>query len=407
MNLLIRVILLMGLCSCVILGQSLSDPDVAAGALVDLVDDVSTLSKTVDVIKTVENVDEVVEGAGEAVKAIKKDPLGVLKDNLAKLAVDYTSSKASVITTISTALEKVNDIIKKAVKRVDMWRNTKATLVGYYKSAGRLIDDTKSLMQDFTWAGYFEIDPSKRWTKQAEKLYDNDRFGGEWRGAYKDFYDSFTGYLKTTYNNANKTKDTTASKNEHQGLYSVIVPQPNPMFINCLMKKAGKSDSSGNDTYVIDSSRVTHFEYRMGPMRILDWSATALSSLKELEASYAGAAGASGDMTFQDTTLAYIAKKLGAKKQTALDTKELTEYIAIQRGLIGLNMQNIRQVQANAEMYYANLFIREKAVREMNARVYEGSLQILALGDDNFVKYQEMLRRNGGVSLIGYETGDE
>jgi len=320
-----------------------------------------------------------IEGVKGTVGEIAENPLEAGKTGLKQILLEYTHSKKSLIASFSSGLEYIDKAVDKAAKRVDMWRMTKPTLIGYYKSARRLVDDTKQLMHDFKWKRL--IDPERKWDKRREKLFDANKDGSKWRGRYVNLYTSFSGYLMSFVG------DTTKAKGDRdkikKNMRATFVPNIDADEIMHVVNAAGE----------FDSSKIPNLTRSLLPLRTLEYSADAMFALKMLEADYYGRDTTATDTmeTLSKNLIEKIENHLGNTNQTLVDGMELSGYIALQRSIVKKQTVRIAQLRSQLDIMTSNLYLANEVARQESAMSYEQSLQILIGGKEIFEEYQRDL----------------
>jgi len=363
------------------IAQSIMDGDVGSSPF--------GLFKKASMLQSASATADDVIGAEESIEALIEDPEAALIDAIPGVVLPYTNSKKSIIASIEAALKKVDDALGKAAKRVDLWRTTKPTLVAYYKSARRLVDDTRDLMQEFTWAKL--VDPKRSWDKKREKLFDADKNGANWRGKYVSLYTSFSGYLMGFVD----VKDTAASKKEIEKIRSNIkatfVPKVDGDEILYVMDKDGG----------FDTAKIPNWQSRLLPLRTLNYSSDAIYALMMLEMDYYGkdTSGRGDTLTLSRNCLDKVEKALSNTGQTLVDGMELSGFLALQRSIVKQQTVRIGQLHTQLDVMKSNLYNKDQVERQEAAMTYEQSLQVLIAGKEKYLEYMEALAKNAERGL--------
>jgi hypothetical protein len=313
---------------------TVDDEDKTSGRVNDIINSVETATKAIDAYNTAKTV----KNTANQLKQFKnlKDVKEFTKGKLLGAITQYKSCKWAFFKHISDMSNKMADVMAKCNDRVNMWRTTEPTLISYYKSMGRLSNNTVQVFKDFELSDMVDID--RKWSRKMEKQIKNDA-----NLAYSFFAFASSQYGSDYY------------KNKYSGLFM-------PMSI----KKDLTNDQERLDAYLEIKDNV--HEFNQIPFQTLALASDALINIRQIADQAHGASFEDPSVSNEEHSMELIENALKAENATYNDIVDNGVLISDKRAEISIQRTQLNQIFSELQTRYSRLLMRR---REKMALEYE------------------------------------
>jgi len=300
------------------------DGDKTSGRVNDIINSVETAFKAVDAYNTVVNAKKTFD----ELKKFKnlKDWENFGASQLKGLVSQYKSCKWSLFTWVSNVSTKMAEILEKCNDRVNMWRTTEPMLISYYKSMGKLSNNTLEIFKDFELSDVVDID--RKWSRKMEKtLAEDGEFG-------YSFFAFAAQHFPSDY---------------YQTKYSTL-------FMPYAVQKDLSRTTEGMQAYIEMKDNVCIFNQL--PFQTLTYSSDALLEIREIANKAHAASNADPSVSEEEHSMEMIQTGLTTGNVTYNDVMDVNALIQAKRAEISIERTQLQQIFSELQTRYSRLKMR-------------------------------------------------
>lgn len=367
------VLILLLIFSTVVVGQeedkktSLDEPtvvddgDKTSGRINDIINSVETALKIKDLVNSVKEGKKVVD----ELKKFKnlKNVKGTISKKLKEAVTQYKSCKWSLFTWVSHVSTKMADVMAKCNDRVNMWRTTEPMLINYYKSMGKLSNNTLEVFKDFEISDAIDID--RKWSRKMDaQLLQDKRFAYSFFAfAAQHFPD---GYYEKKYSS---------------------------LFINYGLEKELTKTTENLEAYLEIKDNVCDFNQI--PFQTLLFASGAILDIREVANKSHGASVEDPSVSEEQHSMEIIENSLNAGNGTYNDIMDNGEMIQAKRAEVSIQRTQLQQMYSELQTRYTRLLLRKQERFGIQYEAVDSTLNRLVNGGNFETIDQARLRRFG------------
>lgn len=324
------------------------DQDKTSGRVNDLITSVETATKAIELYNTVKDGKKVVD----EVKKFKnlKDIKGTVKDKIKGTITQYKSTKWSLFKWVSDVSNRMADVMESANDRINMWRTTEPMLLNYYKSMGRVTDNTLEVFRDFELSDMIDID--REWSKKMEKQLNQD----------KNLVYSFLVFSSKQFPDEYHRKRVSS------------------MFMEYSIEDELTGNQEDLDAYMEMKDNVHQFN-RI-PYRTMAYATDALLSVREISQQSHKEASGDKSVTEEQYYMELVSESLQNPNATYNDIVDNGALIDTKRSEVSLQRAQLKQIITDLQSKYSRLLMRRKERMAIEYEEMDNTLEKLINGGD-------------------------
>lgn len=300
------------------------DGDKTSGRVNDIINGVETATKAMDAYNTAKTA----KNTYNQVKQIKnlKDVKSFAIGKLKAAVTQYKSCKYPLLTWLSHVSNKMATVLDKCNDRVNMWRTTEPMLINYYKSMGKLSNNTLQVFKDFEISDMVDID--RKWSRKMEGQLNQDA-----SLAYS-FFAFATSRFDYDY---------------YRKKYAV-------MFFTTSIEKDFCNDEERMAAYLEIKDNVN--EFNKVPFTSLVYASDALTSVRAIADQAHSASKDDPSVSDEEHNMELIENSLKNESATYNDIVDNGVLIADKRTEISIQRTQLNQIFSELQTRYSRLLLR-------------------------------------------------